>query len=266
MKKETGRRALLLMLGIVTFVVVGSSVSAQSGSARAEGIIEQEASGIEPFGIGPGDGEGGPPGPGDPGPGGPGEGGPGLVGGDDETHKKIDQDNMLQSSNVKVSIKDYFPDTTIRKGASRDKRVKVSNEGKAAVFLRVAYVETWRDDEDEDWYYWLYDDGNRVEKIWPNHWDDEWIDGQDGWFYYKKVLPAGSTTKEFISSIRFADDLEPIYENGVYDLHFYAEALQLSDEAAVNTAATEKVFDKIGVLENAVVEKGAVISGTVSWQ
>lgn len=170
------------------------------------------------------------------------------------------QANNLQSHNVSIRIDETFPDGTVTAGATKIKRVAFNNLSSAPVFLRVTYVETW-----ENGSLWLEDDGSHAIKKWTSAWSNDWWDGEDGWYYYTKVLPAGGSTEDIISSVAFPADLAGEYAGGQYSLAFIVEAVQLSDEAEVNTSATESVFGKTAAVLVTSTSNGAVTAGTVSW-
>lgn len=172
------------------------------------------------------------------------------------------QENMLQSRKTSVEIVEVCPDKTIEMDASRTKEVSFINTGTSAVFLRIAYSETWTNGG-----VWLQDDGTLVTKNWTSSWTGgvDWIDGGDGWYYYTKVLPAGGSTADILSSITFTSILDYEYEEGTYTLDFIAEVVQLSNEASVNTATTQTVFGRAATVSNTTIVNGAVTSGTIAW-
>ena len=77
-----------------------------------------------------------------------------------------------------------------------------------------------------------------------------WEPGEDGWYYYKKVLPAGSTTENFMESVDFSkintleEALKSTYTNAEYEIHFQAEVVQASDEWKVSEDAVAKLFEQ----------------------
>ena len=170
------------------------------------------------------------------------------------------QENILQSHDTIVRINETFPDKTITPGGTKTKQASFSNTGSSPVFVRVAYSEMWTNGTA-----WLEDDGTHATKNWTAAWASDWWDGGDGFYYYKKVLAAGGSTGNILNSVTFPAALEAEYANGQYDLNFLVEAVQLSDEAAVNTDATQKVFGKTATVTITNTSNGAVTAGTVSW-
>ncbi|MCL1895351.1 MAG: hypothetical protein FWG03_02255 [Clostridiales bacterium] len=170
------------------------------------------------------------------------------------------QENVLMSRTTSVEINEVFPDDSIEAGAIRAKEVSFTNTGTSAVFLRVAFAECW-----EDGGVWLQDDGTLCIKGWTPAWTTDWIDGGDGWHYYTKVLPAGGSTGDILSSVTFSAGLPPEYLESVYTLDFVAEAVQLSNEAVVNMGATQAVFGREAAVTITSTVHGAVTAGTVAW-
>lgn len=134
------------------------------------------------------------------------------------------------------------------------KKVGFKNNGEADVFLRVAYTENWTNGD-------LIlpnkapkkDGSDHVLMAAPKWKPDGWELGDDGWLYYKKVLPVGSTTPNIVEVVTFADaaalaDLSEadaqLYKNGTYDLHFTMEVVQASEDKSVSEDAVKQLFGK----------------------
>ena len=79
---------------------------------------------------------------------------------------------------------------------------------------------------------------------------ENWELGEDGWYYYKKVLPAGSMTEDFMEKVDFSnienldESLKTTYKNADYEIHFQAEVVQASDEWKVSEDAVAKLFEQ----------------------
>lgn len=174
---------------------------------------------------------------------------------------RVEQKNHIQSREVEVEIQEEVPDKTVTAGAEKTKEVWFENTGSAAVFLRAAYVENWTVAK-EDGRKTLLSGEQGVEKQWTQSWSEDWVDGGDGWYYYRYVLASGGRTEPILTSITFPASVP---EAGTYTLSFQVEAVQVSDEDAVNADATQKAFGKTGTLTNKTVSQGAVTSATVIW-
>jgi hypothetical protein len=173
--------------------------------------------------------------------------------------------NTLQSHTTQITIAENFAeDSTISPGETVIKEVRFKNEGSSPAFLRVAYIETF--ERVSGYGEWLVNDSQNtnVTKNWTDEWTEDWIH-IEGWYYYKKVLPASGITDLIMESVSFASVLDPNFAGANYEIDFIAEAVQLSDEEGVNTNATKTVFGKSATVMDAVTDNGAVISGTVKW-
>ena len=80
---------------------------------------------------------------------------------------------------------------------------------------------------------------NVVQKNWTSAFTNDFIDGGDGWYYYKKVLNAEESV-QVLESISLKEDListSPYYndyKNYTYELDFNFEAIQASSSAISN--------------------------------
>lgn len=106
---------------------------------------------------------------------------------------------------------------------------KNQGEGNATVLLRIAYSETWTRNDGSVVSNVNSSNANVVTKTWTSAFTDDFEDGHDGWYYYKKTLPADSEVK-VLSSIALND---ASYEQYNYDISFRFEAVQ-ADAAAAN--------------------------------
>ena len=184
--------------------------------------------------------------------------------------------NEVRTPTVEVTTNETIGDVDHNSG-KKQKEVMFKNTGSADVFLRIAYAETWIYTES-------LSDGKTEQIILPNrsetgnddsivakewhNWNDNWYDGGDGWYYYKKVLEAGENTEEILGSVTFNDtDNYPDsrYAEAEYQLHFQVEAVQASDELQVSKDAVKELFDKsISVDENGW--PGNKYTTTVLWE
>ena len=98
-------------------------------------------------------------------------------------------------------------------------------------------------------------DGNEVvNKNWTEAWQNDWFDGGDGWYYYKKVLPANEMTAKVLTSLKFDSNYAEIYQTADYTLKFVSEAVQYSDDDSVNHRAVQANFGRdFKVISNNVI-------------
>lgn len=145
------------------------------------------------------------------------------------------------------------------------KQVSFTNTGSSSVFLRVSYSEYWvskeklPDDagpnEDPHWgdeqnpTYLLSNVTNIngqvvpfAKPVWTSEWETDWYAAGDGWYYYKKILPAGGHTDNILERVGFdLDNLPNEYKNANYRLFFKAEVVQCSDSDISKVPNRDKV-------------------------
>ena len=164
------------------------------------------------------------------------------------------QVNQLESRTVSATIEESFPDKTVKAGATKAKAVMVKNTGTAAAFVRVCVAEYWTTETEQ----LIGETG--VTKNWSTAWKDN-FELRDGWYYYKKVLPAGGSV-QVLDSVKFPASVP----NGAsYHLDFQVETVQVSGEAAVNKDATKTLFGRTGTVGGMTTLHGAVTDGNVTW-
>ena len=79
---------------------------------------------------------------------------------------------------------------------------------------------------------------------------ENWELREDGWYYYKKVLPANGTTENFMENVDFSniknleEPLKNTYKDAEYEIQFQAEAVQASDQWKVSEDAVTTLFGK----------------------
>ena len=192
-----------------------------------------------------------------------------VVGGTGTVYAYIKQqtelENYPQSHHTSVEIEENFEDGVVRADTTTVKQVQFRNTGSSPVLLRVAYAEYWQRGG-ETLPEWYPDPGNIAVKNWTLAWANEW-DYKDGWYYYKKVLPAGAATARILESITMSDFpiMRQPYVVARYELSFLAEAVQLSDEVTVNNLASDTVFGRRATVTIDTTSNGAVTSGSVAW-
>lgn len=170
------------------------------------------------------------------------------------THR-AQQVNQLESRTVSVAVAEEFPSNRVEKGTTKKKTVTVQNTGNAAAFVRVSYAEYWTTDTEQ------LAGATNVKQNWTTDWKNDFKRHDDGWYYYKKVLPAGGNV-QVLESVTFPAS---VTAGASYHLDFQVETVQVSDEAAVNTDATGKLFGRTAEVTDMTTSYGAVTGGTVTW-
>lgn len=168
--------------------------------------------------------------------------------------QRVQQENQLQSQTVSSAVQETFPNSQVKAGETKTKAASVKNTGSAAAFVRVAVAEYWTTDTEQ----LIGDTG--VTQNWSSDWKNN-FEYHDGWYYYKKVLPANESV-QVLNSVTFPASVP---DGASYHLDFQIETVQASDETAVNTDATKTLFNRTGTISNMTTAHGAVTGGSVTW-
>lgn len=173
---------------------------------------------------------------------------------------QINLKNEISTDTVIVEVEEDLKDDD-PSDWTKPKKVSFKNPGSADVFLRVTYSETWTAGDGTLLSNKMPDESKDVASkiVSSQNWE---YNEADGWYYYKKVLPAGSTTESFMKQVDFSnidsleESLKNTYKDAEYEIHFQAEAVQASDEWKVSEDAAAALFDKD---ISAAVNDGATI-------
>lgn len=142
--------------------------------------------------------------------------------------------NQFRAMTYNVTIEEEFNNTWGTKKVSF-----VNNEEtNTPVVLRINYNELWR--KEVNGVKLSLDNNvngeNVVEKGWTTAFTNDFIDGGDGWYYYKKTLNAEESV-QVLESISLKENLirtSPYYDDYksyTYELDFNFEAIQASSSA-----------------------------------
>jgi hypothetical protein len=133
-------------------------------------------------------------------------------------------------------------------GSKTEKKIQFINNGETAVFVRVSFSETWLSDANE----WLETDDAYTILNWTDAWTEEWQLGEDGWYYYNKLLNSNTTTAEILTSVEFesSDSMLEEYQEAIYQLFFTMEVVQYSKETVVNDLALKQAFNRKATVTN----------------
>ncbi len=143
-------------------------------------------------------------------------------------------DNKLATNKPEVELIEKFSQgSTFLPGEKVDKQIKFSNSGKIDALIRVKYSDIWIDLNDKS----VDGDTDLVVKEWTKAWNNEWIDGNDGYFYYTKILRTGAITNIILDKLVLLDkasndDHDFDYSALAYKIIFELDACMVSNEAA----------------------------------
>ena len=124
-------------------------------------------------------------------------------------------------------IESFTPEEDWQPGVKVDKAVQVVNTGDQEIIVRIKMDETWvRKGEETPYKAFNATPDGDVYKVGQISATDgltakdasvviknfsessNWIDGKDGWFYYKTNLEEGKTTDRWLTSVELLDDLD----------------------------------------------------------
>ena len=124
-------------------------------------------------------------------------------------------------------------------GSSIVKEVKVKNDSLSPALIRVSIIASWVDEDGKPW----AGDTNAVviNKNLASSGEEGWMDGQDGYYYYNKIVATGqSTNQTIIDTVSL--DLKKIpeaqrdsYKNKKLIVNVKSEAVEAT-EAAYTTS------------------------------
>lgn len=149
--------------------------------------------------------------------------------------------NKFNLSAYDVQIEEEFY------GTWGTKKVTFANKDTTPVVIRVSYNEMWKSSETEDNKVLYLSNSVKVNdkyieaavKDWTGEWSSDFIQGSDGWYYYKKVLDKVDSGKDkvtVLNSVELNDELKASksysdYLQAKYELDFNFEAIQASEKA-----------------------------------
>ena len=143
---------------------------------------------------------------------------------------KSELENKFNTSAYNIAIEEEFYDDW------GTKKVSIVNHDATPVVIRVAYIETWSDNNDAVSLQ-LSNKINGIDvvtKAWTDSWKNDFILNEDGWYYYKKVLTE-SEAVQILESINLnkevADTSLENYNLYDYELDFRYEAIQATTDA-----------------------------------
>lgn len=143
--------------------------------------------------------------------------------------------NKLSTGETAVAISENFdPRSTFLPGETVVKEPYFINTGTVDLALRVQVKEKWKviGDERENL------ETEKVTKNWTESWKNDWVEGDNGQYYYKKILKGKAKTDKILKSVTLSSEVsndshEPDYSGAEYYLSFQAEAVPASQVSEV---------------------------------
>lgn len=134
--------------------------------------------------------------------------------------------NNFKSGDVNIEVEETFPPCTDFTTVC-PKEVWIKNQSfQTDAVIRVAIVPYWQDETGKAW---PGDVSSSVVQLnFAEHYSDSWMDGGDGYYYYKEVVEAGQQTEQLLSSVKIniPSGLEDRYNGKTLVVDVKAEAVQ----------------------------------------
>lgn len=105
--------------------------------------------------------------------------------------------NNFGVANVDVEIDENFTPPTDWNGSTHEKLVKVQNNSTGPALIRITIQKRWVDEKENSW----AGDANFIKLNFSKHEGNLWVNGDDGYFYYNKILPKGEVTEAILDSV-----------------------------------------------------------------
>ena len=140
--------------------------------------------------------------------------------------------NVLITKGSSVHLQELFnPEDYWLPGETKQKELNFGNEGERDQVLRFRMELQWQDMDGE---IWIPKTENPVQINRVSAFEEEWesFPEDNGWYYYKKVLPAGSETAKVMDSVTFSENLSndnqgEDFTNTTYRIMIYMEAVNV---------------------------------------
>jgi len=141
-----------------------------------------------------------------------------------------DMDNHFTTGSVKTNIHEKFDPEKgkdMQPGVKVTKQVSVENTGKSAALLRVKITPVW----DAKGNLPQSDATEAVDLNLANN--SDWIKGNDGYYYYTKVLAKGATSSQLLDSvdIKGTFNMTEDYQNRGLTVKVESDAIQTTNGA-----------------------------------
>ncbi len=148
------------------------------------------------------------------------------------THTAEPVINTFTAGTVEIEIVDEYTEVTNwNPGDTTDKKVSVKSLGTKGAYVRVSLTPVWGSMVEDEF---APDQELSTENVVLNvntGEDDDWM-LSDGWYYYKKILPAGEETSLLLNSVTLVgESTGNEYQGKILQIIVEAEAVQASNDA-----------------------------------
>lgn len=132
--------------------------------------------------------------------------------------------NNFGVANIDVEIDEDFKPPNDWDGSSNEKLVKVQNNSTGPALIRVSIQKRWVDGNGNPW----AGDSNFIKLNFSKNENKLWVDGEDGYFYYNKILPKREVTEAILDSVelKIPEELKERYKGKKVIVDVKTEAVQ----------------------------------------
>lgn len=159
--------------------------------------------------------------------------------------------NNFGVANIDVEIEEEFNQPTDWNGSSHEKLVKVQNNSTGPALIRISIQKRWVDDKENPW----AGDVNFIKLNFSKHEGNLWVNGEDGYFYYNKILPKGEVTEAILDSVelKIPEELKERYIGKKVIVDVKTEAVQATVDGY--NATWKNLNDSIKTMLNKLCNK-----------
>ena len=141
--------------------------------------------------------------------------------------------NNFNVANIDVEIREDFKPPSNWDGSVNDKLVKIQNNSTGPALIRVSIQKRWENNDGTSWA------GNTefINLNFSNNKNNLWINGNDGYFYYNKILEKAELTDPLLDSVNLniPGELSNLYKGKRVTVDVDVEAVQATIEAYNST-------------------------------
>lgn len=134
------------------------------------------------------------------------------------------EENIFITSNVDIDIEEEFEKTD--KENEFIKHIKIKNESSTEALVRVNITKSFTDNDGN-----IYGiDENMVELKFADNFQENWLDGGDGYYYYKKILGSNELTEPLLEKVilNIPEDMKQELEDKEFQVNVQSEAVQVN--------------------------------------
>lgn len=160
--------------------------------------------------------------------------------------------NNFGVANIDVEIDEDFTPPTDWSGGNHEKLVKVENNSTGPALIRITIQKRWVDDKENTW----AGDVNFIKLNFSKNEKKLWVDGEDGYFYYNKILLKGEVTEAILDSVELniPENLKDRYIDKKVIVDVKTEAVQATVDGY--NAVWKNLNNDIKTMLNKLCNKG----------